>query len=94
MGKEKESWLYEKKNPSGEYTGVALLNWEEEQIIKAMRKVNQLFKKYKSKPNRNKLILFCGGSGCDIRYENPSGENVIETFPNITCEGGDGGDVF
>lgn len=87
------AFLYEMKDPSDEYTGDALLEPEEEQIMKAMRKLDFLWKKYKSNPNGNRLILFCGGD-CSIRFENPSAANTLETYPNITCDGGDGGDVF
>lgn len=70
------------------------LTEQEEKIMAAMRKVNTLWKAYKKKPRGNKLILYCGGTGCDIRYETPSSENVIDNFGDITCDGGDGGDKF
>lgn len=70
-----------------------ILESDEEDIMKCMRKLDSLFKKYKKKPGGNRLILF-GGSECSIRINKPSSDCTIETYPNITCDGGDGGDKF
>lgn len=70
-----------------------LLTDEEESIMRAMRRLNTLWKKYKSKPGNNNLILYCG-MDCSIRYGSPSADYAIETFEHITCDGGDGGNSF
>lgn len=85
---EKTMFVYEGKHKDFELTE------QEEKIMGAMRKVNELWKAYKKKPGGNNLILFCGGTGCSMRYESPSSKNIIDTFDDITCDGGDGGDKF
>ena len=79
------TYLYEMKNKD------VLLTLEEEKIMRALRRLNTMWKKYKSKPEGNKLILYCG-MGCDVRYSEPFVDNVIEAFEHITCDGGDGSD--
>lgn len=71
-----------------------LLTEEEEKIMRAMRRVNSLFKSYKAKAGTHNLILFGGSCGCSMRYGTPSKENIIQTFEFITSDGGDGGDIF
>lgn len=88
MKKNETSYLYEMAKED------ALLDYDEEQIMKKLRSLNILWRKYKNKPNGNKLILYCGGAGCSIRYGSPSVDSEIEAFPYITCDGGDGGDSF
>jgi len=88
MEKLNTGYVYEMQNED------AILTPEEEKIINAMRKVNTLWKKYKANSCGNRLILFCGGCGCDVRFETPSRDNVLENFEHITCDGGDGGDSF
>jgi hypothetical protein len=83
----KNAFLYESEKDSH------LLEPCEEEIMKAMRKLDDLFRKYKKRPGGNRLILFCG-SDCTIRINTPSSENIIESYPNITCDGGDGADKF
>jgi hypothetical protein len=92
--REKEFWMYEMRSKTGHYNGDALLTFEEEKIMKTLRSLEKLWKNYKSKPLGNRLILFCGGTGCDIRFERPSTDKIIESYPSITCDGGDGGDTF
>ena len=71
-----------------------LLEEDEEKIMRAMRNLSKLWKDYKSKSGGNRLILFTGGAGCSIRIDSPSYSNEIESYQHITCDGGDGGDVF
>lgn len=71
-----------------------LLEEDEEKIMRAMRKLNKLWAAYKAKSGGNRLILFTGGAGCSIRIDSPSSHNEIESYEHITCDGGDGGDVF
>jgi hypothetical protein len=87
MEKENVVYLYEAE--SDDY----LLTKEEDSIVRAMRRLNSMWKKYKSKPGNNNLILFCGAD-CSIRYGTASADNAIETIEHITCDGGDGGDDF
>lgn len=70
-----------------------LLTEEEEKIMRSVRRLNELWKKYKAKPDNNRLILF---AGCDvsIRIGTPSADNIIETYEHITCDGGDGSDTY
>jgi len=83
-----KAYLYEAKSDD------FLLEEDEEKIMRAMRKLNKLWKDYKSRPGGNRLILFTGGTGCSIRIDTPSADNVLETYASITCDGGDGGDYF
>ena len=80
-------YLYESK--SNDF----LLSESEEKIMRAMRRLDKLWKDYKNSPQENHLILF-GGNGCSIRIGSPSKDNEIEGFPHITADGGDGGDSF
>jgi len=70
-----------------------LLTEKEEKIMRAMRRLDKLWKDYKNNPQENHLILF-GGGGTSIRINSPSKDHEIETYANITSEGGDGGDYF
>jgi hypothetical protein len=83
----KEAYLYESKKED------FLLTKDEENIMKQMRHLNDLRKKYKSKPNSNKFILYCG-QDCTIRYGSPSSEYIIQEYEHISCDGGDGSDRF
>ena len=83
----KKKYLYESLNED------VLLNTHEEEIMKKMRELDLIWKKYKKKPG-NRLILYCGTSGCSIRVNTPSADNEIASFYNITCDGGDGSDNF
>lgn len=83
-----KGYLYESESDD------LLLEEEEEKIMRTMRKLDKLWKEYKSKSGGNRLILFAGGAGCSIRIDSPSSSNEIESYPHITCDGGDGGDVF
>lgn len=71
-----------------------LLTEEEEKIMRAMRRLDSMWKKYKDKPQGNRLILFCGGAGCSIRINKPSSDYELESYNNITNDGGDGADEF
>jgi molybdopterin biosynthesis enzyme MoaB len=70
------------------------LTLTEKKIVEAMREVDKLFKKYKKERNSNHLLLFCGGTGCSLRAGTPSADAEVVGFSNITCDGGDGGDIF
>lgn len=89
-----KAYLYEMRSPANKYNGDALLTEHEEKIMRAMRQLNKHWKEYKDKCGDNNLILFAGGTGCSIRYKEPSGDNEIESYPFIRCDGGDGGDIF
>ena len=91
---EEKAYLYEMKSACNTHTGDVLLTEDEEKIMRAMRRLDMLWRKYKDKGGDNNLILFAGGSGCSIRYGTPSGDNEIENFPFVRCEGGEGGDAF
>lgn len=92
--KSKISYVYDITDNKGRWIDDAVLDYEEEEIMKQMRKLNALWKNYKKKPKGNRLILYCGGTGCSMRLESPSANKVIEVYEHITCDGGDGGDHF
>jgi len=71
-----------------------LLSEKEEKIMRAMRRLDRLWKDYKNHPQENHLILFGGGTGCSMRVNSPSSDHEIESYSFITAEGGDGGDTF
>lgn len=57
------SYLYEMKSAGNNYTGDALLTEDEEKIMRAMRRLNNLWKNYNHNGGSN-LILFAGGDNC------------------------------
>lgn len=85
---EKEVWLYESSSEDHHLTK------DEESIMKAMRRLDKLWKKYKDNNGDNRLILFGGSASCSIRINTPSVDNEIEFYPHINSDGGDGGDSF
>jgi hypothetical protein len=84
---EKIAYLYESE------AGDFLLSEKEEKIMRAMERLDKLWKDYKNSPQENHLILFCGGD-CSIRVNSPSKDHEIASYEHITAEGGDGGDIF
>ena len=62
------------------------LTENEKKIIAALEKLAKLWKKH-----GNGLVLFNGNS---LRRGNRSSGNEIAFFPEITGDGGDGGDCF
>ncbi len=74
-----------------EHRDFELIPEEEEAIMKAMRNLNKLWKQYLRTGN-NRLILFCGSNGCDMRMDSHSYKDTIQNFEHIRGDGGDGGD--
>lgn len=82
MNPNEKTYLYEAESDD------FLLTEDEEKIMRTMRKVNKLWQKYQKNHGANRLILF----GNTMRINDYSYKNIIESYPHIVGDGGDGGD--
>lgn len=69
----------------GNAESVIVLTEDERKVIAAIRRLESVWKRH-----GRGLVLF---NGNELRRGH-SAESVIETFPGITGDGGDGGDIF